>query len=133
MISCIVQKIFQFENDLKILIKLNRKFSFTKDDVFTPKPKSKQIFEEFQDKFHSLKQIKFIEKQLENLSNQNHAFVVSLFYFLKKEIGIKTPSAKIFREIINENYSLNIGEIKLSDPNNLKHKERIKKIHEDWH
>jgi hypothetical protein len=125
-------EIFEFENKLAILIDLNKKFKFEEDDVFTPKTKAQTIFEEYKDEFHSLKQIEFIEKKLKDLANQNHAFVVSLFFFFKKEIKIKTPSAKIFQEIVNTNFNHNFGEIKLSDPQNLEHQKRLKKIHQEW-
>jgi hypothetical protein len=126
-------EIFEFENKLSIMIDLNKKFKFEEDDVFTPKTKAKIIFEEYNDKFQSLKQVEFIEQKLKNIANQNHSFVVSLFFFFKKEIKIKTPSAKIFQEIINNNFNHNFGEIKLSDPENLEHKKRLKKLHLEWH
>ena len=128
-----ILEMFQFENNLSILIRINNEFKFEEEDVFTAKNKAKIIFEEYNDKFQSLKQVEFIEQKLKNIANQNHSFVVSLFFFFKKEIKIKTPSAKIFQEIINNNFKHNFGEIKLSDPQNSEHKKRLKKLHLEWH
>ena len=127
-----IKEIFQFENSLKILIEINNKYNFEVDNIFTPPAKSKIIFEEYSSLFHSLKQLEFIEQKLKDLENQNYAYVVSLFFFFKKKIKIKTPSAKLFGKIINDTFNFNFGEIKLSDPFNLKHQERLTKLHEDW-
>jgi hypothetical protein len=128
----IIKEIFDFENKLKILIQLNKEYRFEKDDIFTPKTKSQIIFEKYTNDFHSLEQIDFIEQNLKDLANQNHAFVVSLFFFFKKKIKIKTPSAKIFQEIINIHFNNSFGEIKLSDPLNLEHTKRLEKINQEW-
>lgn len=130
--NSMIKEIFEFENNLKILIELNDKYQFENDDIFTPKTISKQILDEYGNLFHSIKQIEFIEKQLENKSNCYHGFVVSLFLFFKDELQIKRPSARIFREIIIEYFEFEFGEIKLSNPNSIKNKERIEKLEEDW-
>ncbi len=125
-------EIFEFENSLKILIELNRRFKFEHDDIFTPKPKSSLIFEKYSSKFHSLQQVQFIEQQLICEENRNRAYVVSLFYFFKDEIKIKKPSADLFAELIIKNFNFNFGKIQLSDPTNNEHKNRVIKIKEDW-
>ena len=126
-------EVFEFENKLCILIDINKKFKFEEDDVFSPGTKAQIIFEKHTDKFHSQKQVEFIEQKLKDKANQNHSFVVSLFFFFKSEVKIKTPTAKIFQEIINTNFNHNFGEIKLSDPENLEHKKRLKKLDLEWH
>ena len=118
-------EIFEFENNLKILLELNNKYQLEEDHVFGNKSKAKQIFENFENEFDSL-------KQLENKSNQNHGFIVSLFYFFKDELQIKRPSARIFREIIMDYFEINFGKIKLSDPQNEAHKKRIDKLNNSW-
>ena len=129
----VISEMFDFENDLLILVELNKIFGFTEDNVFTPKTIAENIYNDYPENFESLKQLLFIEHKLKDIANQNHSFVVSLFFFFKKDIKIKTPSARIFQEIINNNFNHNFGKIKLSDPENLEHKKRIKKLHLEWH
>ena len=124
--------IFFFENILAILIDLNKKFKFEIDDVFTPKTKAQLIYEAFPDEFDSLKQLEFIEKQLVDTKKVNRALVVSLFYLFKVELLIQTPSASLFQNIINDYFSLEIGPLKLSDPENLAHKKRLNNLTEKW-
>ncbi len=130
--NSMIREIFEFENNLKIILELNRKYQLEDDDIFTPKPKSSLIFEEYSSKFHSLKQVQFIEQQLICEENRNRAYVVSLFYFFKDEIKIKKTSADLFAELIIKNFNFNFGKIQLSDPTNNEHKNRVIKIKEDW-
>ena len=123
--NSMIKEIFEFENNLKILIELNRRFKFEHDDIFTPKPKSKLIFEEYSNQFHSLKQIEFIENQIASYEKVNRAFIISLFDFFSGSLNIKTPSAKLFREIINEYFSFNFSEIGLNGSEGEKHRQRI--------
>jgi hypothetical protein len=125
-------KLFRFENILSILIYLNTKFKFEEDTIFKPKTKAQNIYEHYLTEFNSLKQLEFIEQQLSIKSNINHAFIVSLFFFFKKELVIKIPSAKLFKEIINTHFNSNIGGIKLSDLENKEHLKRLKKLNEVW-
>ncbi|WP_397446908.1 hypothetical protein [Polaribacter sp. R77954] len=125
-------EIFEFENSLKILIELNRRFKFENDDIFTPKPKSKLIFEEYSNQFHSLKQIEFIVNQIESNEKINRAFIISLFDFFSGSLKIKTPSAKLFGEIINEHFGFNFSEIGLNGSEGDKHRQRIETFKKDW-
>tara|TARA_R110001592_G_C13095826_1_gene743784 strand:- start:542 stop:1504 length:963 start_codon:yes stop_codon:yes gene_type:complete len=130
--NSMIKEIFEFENNLKILIELNNKYQFEKDDIFTPKPKAELIYEDYSDDFHSIEQIQFIEKQFLNEKNRNYSFVVSLFYFFINEIQIKMPSADLFNEIISTNFNFTFSKIKLNDPSNLNHKKRVNKLKKEW-
>ncbi|QNM86763.1 hypothetical protein H9W90_06505 [Polaribacter pectinis] len=125
-------KIFEFEKKLSILIGLNKKFQFEYDDIFTPKPKAKLIYEEYSHEFHSLKQIEFIENQITSIEKVNRAFVKSLFDFFSNKLKIKTPSGKLFGEIINDYFSHNFSIIKLNGSEGDSHDDKIKKIEKDW-
>ena len=124
--------LFKFENILSILINLNAKFKFEEESIFTPKTIAQNIYEEYSEKFHSLKQVEFIEHLLRNEENKLHSYIVSLFFFFKKDLKIKTPSAKLFQKIINSEFNLTIGGIKLSDSTNLEHLKRMKSIKKVW-
>jgi hypothetical protein len=130
--NSMIKEIFEFENNLKILIELNNKYQFEKDDIFTPKPKAELIYEDYSDDFNSIEQIQFIEKQFLNEKNRNYSFVVSLFYFFINEIQIKMPSADLFNEIISTNFNFTFSKIKLNDPSNLNHKKRVNKLKKEW-
>ena len=123
---------FKFENNLSILISLNTKFKFEEDSIFTPKTIAQNIYEEYSKEFHSLKQLEFIELLLSNENNKIHSYIVSLFFFFKKDLQYKVPSAKVFQKLINKNFNLTIGGIKLSDSKNLEHLKRLKSIKEVW-
>jgi hypothetical protein len=125
-------EIFEFENKLSILIDLNKKFQFEEDHVFTPKTKAQMIFDQNPEEFHSLEQLVFIEQQLFDNKNKNRAFIVSLFYFFRDEINVKIPKADLFQNIIIDHFSFSFGKIKLSDPTNMNHQKRIKKMKNDW-
>jgi hypothetical protein len=122
----LIKEIFIFENDLLILIDLNKKFQFEEDDIFIPKPKAKLIYEEYSDEFQSLEQVEFIEQQISSKEKVNRAFIVSLFDFFNTEL-IDTPSGEIFGEIINSCFGFGFGEIKLNGSEGESHSKRKKK------
>ena len=130
--NSMIREIFEFENNLKIILELNRKYQLEDDDIFTPKPKSKLIFEEYSNQFHSLKQIEFIVHQIESYEKVNRAFIISLFDFFSGSLKIKTPSAKLFGEIINEHFGFNFSEIGLNGSEGDKHRQRIETFKKDW-
>ncbi|ARV06108.1 hypothetical protein BTO04_05050 [Polaribacter sp. SA4-10] len=127
-----ITKIFHFENILKILIKINNEYKFEEDDIFTPPPISKIIYEEYSDQFHCLKQVKFIENQITSNEKVNRAFIVSLFHFFSNKLKIKTPSGKIFGEIINNYFGCDFGEIGLNGSEGNRHYTRIENFKNEW-
>jgi hypothetical protein len=130
--NLIIKEIFVFENNLKIVKKLNRKFKFEEDTIFIPKSKAKLIYEKYQDEFHSFKQVEFMENQISTGDKVNRALITSLFDFFSNNLKIKTPSGKLFGEITNDYFSLNFSEIKLNGVEGDKHLKRIEKIKKEW-
>lgn len=128
----LIQSIFKFENYLSILISLNNKFKFEQENYFTPKSIAQQILEKNERYFKSIKLLDFIEQELQIANNRNFSYVVSLFYYFKKELKSDFPSASKFREIINDNFDLDVGRIKLSDSSNDSHKQRLSEIEKKW-
>ncbi|QXP70730.1 hypothetical protein H0I29_01130 [Polaribacter sp. R2A056_3_33] len=125
-------EMFDFENDLLILIDLNQRFSFTEDNVFTKKTIAQIIYKEYPEEFHSLKQIEFIEHLITIKDIINRAFIVSLFDFFSNKLNIKTPSAESFGKIINSHFGFTFGEIKLNSSEGDKHFKRVKEIEKEW-
>jgi hypothetical protein len=128
----LIQSIFRFENYLSILISLNNKFKFEEEKYFTPKSIAQEIYENYEEHFDSVKQLDFIEQELKIGNNQKHGYVVSLYFYFKKELKSAFPSAVLFQKIINNDFYLNIGRIKLSDPQNENHVLRLKEIERKW-
>ncbi|WP_341222219.1 hypothetical protein [Polaribacter atrinae] len=125
-------EMFDFENDLLILIDLNQRFSFTEDNVFTKKTIAQIIYEDYPEEFHSLKQLEFIEKYLTIEKNKKPSFIASLYFFFKEQ-NLKIPKEQIFREIINTNLKTNIPKrIKLSDSSGNAHLKRTTSFKKDW-
>lgn len=124
--------IYKFENNLIKLISLNLKFKFEIDTYFTPKSIPEIIFEEYLNEFESLKQLQFLENKLSAKLNQKASFIASIYFFFKDELDIKTPKEKIFREIVNHFYSMDLKRIKLSDSSGNAHTKRIKTFNKDW-
>ena len=125
-----LKEMFDFENDLLILLDLNNDFSFAEDKAFSPKSKADLIYEQYSHDFHSLKQVKFIEKQFSNEENRKYSFAVSIFYFFNDQLLM--PSADLFKEIITKYFGFNCSKIKLNDESNSKHKKRLNKLKIDW-
>ncbi|RCS28087.1 hypothetical protein DUT90_01915 [Polaribacter sp. WD7] len=128
----IIKEVFEFENNLKILIELNRRFKFEEDNIFTQKSISQKIFEKYEDEFDSLKQIEFIEYQIKLKEKTIRADIVSLFDFFSNHLNIKTPSGKVFGEIINSYFDFNFSKIKLNSSESTKHFKNIEKLKKDW-
>lgn len=128
----LIADIFRFENHLSILLSLNNRFEFEEENYFTPKSIAQQIYEKYEMYFDSLKQLNFIEKQLSNQKKIKRAFLVSLFCFFSKKLEIDFPTGRIFTNIINEYYNLNIGEISNPDSPSKKNEIRVKQFQNDW-
>lgn len=125
-------EIFEFENKLFKIIDINNKFKFEEDNIFTPKSISQKIFEKYEDEFDSLKQIEFIEYQIKLKEKTKRADIVSLFDFFSNRLNIKTPSGKVFGEIINSYFDFNFSKIKLNSSESTKHFKNIEKLKKDW-
>lgn len=130
--NSMIKEIFEFENSLKILLELNNKYQFEEDNIFTPPPISKIIYEEYSNQFHSLKQVEFIENQITSIEKVDRAFIVSLFDFFSRELKIKRPSGKIFGKIINDYFSFNFGKIKLNGSEGDSHFTKIDSLKKEW-
>jgi hypothetical protein len=127
-----VLEIFEFENKLAQLLFLNRKFQFEEENIFTPKTISQNIYENYPEDFHSLKQLEFIEEQLSFATNKNPSYIFSLFSYFQNEINLKIPKEIIFREVINHYFDLNLGRLKASDSSSNAHQNRLKSIKKYW-
>jgi hypothetical protein len=127
-----IKEIFQFENILKILIKINTDYKFEKDDIFTPKKKAELIYKQYASEFDSLIQVEFVEHLISTKEKINRAFIVSLFAFFSKELKIKRPSGKIFGKIINDYFNLNFGTIKLNGSEGDSHSTKIANLKKEW-
>jgi hypothetical protein len=127
----IIQNIFSFENNLSILIYLNKLFGIEDENLFSPKPISLQIYEKYPDEFASIKQLEFIEQKFNIPSNLSHSYVSSLFLFFKDEV-ISIPAEKKFRAIIIEFFNTDFNRLKVSDSSNEMHQKRIKSIKTEW-
>ncbi|MEE9407703.1 MAG: hypothetical protein V3V28_06490 [Polaribacter sp.] len=125
-------EIYEFENKLNIIIELNKKFQFEKDDFFTPKSIAQKIHEDYPKDFDSLLQLQFIEHQILNNKKVNRAYIFSIFYLFKKELSINAPTAKLFGEVINSYFNFDFGELKDNSSTNLEHDKRIEKLKKDW-
>lgn len=130
--NALIQSIFRFENYLSILISLNNKFKFEDENYYSSKSTAQWIYKKHKVHFDSIKQLEFIEQELEIQKNRKHAYIVSLHFYFKKELKSTFPSAVLFQKIINDNFYLDIGKIKLSDPLNENHALRMKEIEEKW-
>lgn len=127
-----LQEIIDFEIGSQILIYLNDKFQFESVEYNSENKKAILIHEKFKGKFESLEQLIFIENQIENQENVDRAFIISLFYFFKREINLKMPSAKLFTQIINDFFELNIGLIKDPSSETKAHLKRTEKLKNEW-
>lgn len=130
--NTLIKKIFHFENILRILLKINKEYKFEDDEIFNTKSKAKLIYEKYSHQFESLKQIEFIENQINSGGKIDRAFVVCLFDFFSTELNIKRPSGKIFGEIINDYFSHNFGIIKLNGAEGNSHFIKIKILKKEW-
>ncbi|PQJ73588.1 hypothetical protein [Polaribacter butkevichii] len=131
--NSMIKEIFEFENNLKILIELNKKFKFEEDDIFIPKTKAKIIFKEYNDQFQSLKQLQFIEEKLTIEENRKPSYIVSLYFFFKLEkVNLKIPKEKDFREILLDYFDLKLKRLKVNDSSNDKHQIRMRTIQNEW-
>lgn len=128
----IIKEIFEFENNLKILLELNKKYQFEKVDIFNPTSKSERIYTENINYFDSIKQVQFIENQIYSQKNVNRAFIKCLFDFFRNKLKINTPSGKRFGDVINNYYNFSFGEIKLNGNEGATHEDTIKKIKKEW-
>tara|TARA_R110002126_G_scaffold291495_1_gene453172 strand:- start:1901 stop:2866 length:966 start_codon:yes stop_codon:yes gene_type:complete len=128
----ILLEIYEFENKLKKLLELNKKFSFEEEHTFTPKTVAQKIYEEFAEKFDSLKQIEFIEQQITSQTKVNRSFIVVLFDLFSNELKIPMPSGKDFGIIINKYFRYSFSEIKLNGSEGDKHSNQIKSLKKDW-
>ena len=72
------------------------------------------------------------ENQIENRENIDRAFIISLFYFFKREINLKMPSTKLFTQIINDFFNLNIGLIKEPSTITDAHINRTNRLKNEW-
>lgn len=127
-----IKNIFEFENNLKILIELNNQFKLEENDVFATKPISKIIYQKYAEKFHSLKQVEFIENQILKTEKINRAFAICLYDFFNNVLCITMPSAKVFGEIINSYFNFDFSTLKLNGNESNTHRNRVKKIKKDW-
>lgn len=127
-----LQEIIDFEIGTRILKYLNDRFQFEIADNLKNNEKAKFIYENFQGEFESLEQLIFIENQIGNQENIVRAFVVALFYFFKKETNLKMPSAKLFTQIINDVFNLDIGLIKEPSSQSKAHLKRTEKLKNEW-
>lgn len=127
-----IKEIFDFENILQILVNLNKKYQFEKDDDKSSKSIAMKIFENYGDEFDSLKQIEFIEFYIESKEKVVRADILALFDFFLNELKIKKPSGKKFGDIINNYFQQNFGEIKLNGSAGDTHKIRLNKLYNAW-
>lgn len=129
--NTLIQSIIKFENNLSILKSLNKRFDIEKEDFFTPISKAKTIYKKYSNDFDSLKQLEFLEQELNDKSNLNHSYVVSLFFFFKEGL-IKIPRENKFRSIINEFFNIDLSRLKVSDSSNEMHQKRLDLIKSKW-
>lgn len=127
-----LREIIDFEIGTRILKYLNDRFQFEIADNLNDNEKAKFIYKNFQGEFDSLEQLIFIENQIENQQNIDRAFVVALFYFFKKKANLKMPSAKLFTQIINGVFNLDIGLIKDPSSQSKAHLNRSEKLKNEW-
>ena len=127
-----LQEVIDFEIGTGILKHLNDRFQFEIADYLKDNEKAKFIHENYQGEFESFEQLIFIENQIENKENIDRAFVISLFYFFKKETNLNMPSAKLFTKIVNDFFNLDIGLIKDPSSQSEAHLKRTEKLKNEW-
>lgn len=129
----IISEMFDFENDLLILIELNKRYGFTEDKVFIPKTIAENIYSDYPENFESLKQLQFIEEKLTIEGNRKPSYIVSLYFFFQsEEVNLKIPKEINFREILLHYFDLKLKRLKVSDSSNNKHQLRMRTIKNEW-
>ncbi|WP_047247496.1 hypothetical protein [Maribacter thermophilus] len=117
----------KFESELKILLSLNDRFKFEEDHYFGINAQLRQKYERHNGLSFNFSVFKFIHTVITGIEKHTHSHVVSLYYFLHSNQYIK-EDAKAFQDFINAEYSLDLKRIKINNPYNEKHLERIKKF-----
>lgn len=130
--NSMINEIFEFENNLKILVELNKKYKLEQDNYFTKKTIAHQIFDKFDNEFESLKQLEFIEYQINSKETVKRAHLVLLFDLFSNQLNTDFPSGKTFGEIINSFFGFNFKQIKLNGSENKKHSISIEKLKKEW-
>ncbi|APZ47795.1 hypothetical protein BW723_16490 [Polaribacter reichenbachii] len=130
--NSMINEIFQFENNLKILIELNKKYQLEQDNLFTHKTVAQNIYKEFAENFDSLNQIEFIENQINSKTKVTRSFIVVLFDLFSNQLKLQMPSGKDFGIIINNFFGFNFSEIKLNGSEGDKHYKQIESIKKEW-
>ncbi|WMI64083.1 hypothetical protein RBH94_08365 [Aestuariibaculum sp. YM273] len=126
----VILKICNFEKGLKILIALNEEFQFEKDTVFCPKSLAELLFDAYEGNV-SKEVVKFIDQSILEVDEKIPSFVCSLMMFLNQK-QLLNLKEEVFRSGINQVYDLKLSKIKLSNPSNKKHEERIAYYEEKW-
>lgn len=128
----VLRKLIEFESQVHILVTLNQRYDFEKDDYLKPPTIAEKIYEEYKNEFESLKQVQFIQYQIETKGKTKTSEIISLFHFFT-DLLMKKPSATEFRIIVNSYFNLEISQIKInSDNTNEKHHKRISEFQKQW-
>lgn len=128
----LIQQLIYFEDILEVICHFNSVYNFERDDYFSKSSVSYSIYEEYDTSFDSLEQVQFIEKRINENKKKDRAFILALFYFFKKEINIKMPTASQFTNIVNSYFNLNIGLIKAPSSVSNSHIQSIEKLRKQW-
>lgn len=93
--------IIEFENNLQILLYLNNRFKFEEDQYFSEKSVRTKIFEEYKNKFESIKVVDFIESIFSNSIYRKRKYGLAMWDCLKNDLKLMQVSANVFKQICN--------------------------------
>ncbi|PCJ98700.1 MAG: hypothetical protein COA50_00185 [Flavobacteriaceae bacterium] len=129
--NIVLQETIEFEGKLEILLHLNNTYKFELDYYFGETAALLEKYNTIQNPTFDFVIFLFIHNCITSIEKYTHSYVVSLYFFLKKHKLIQ-ETADNFCTIINDQYELQIGAIKLSDDTNKEHEKRVNYYENKW-
>jgi hypothetical protein len=122
----LILEMFDFENDLLILISLNKRFLFTENKAFTTKSIAQNIYEKYPIEFDSILVIEFIESIMTSPKYRYRKYGLALFYALKEELNLINASTIKFNEVLTLFFNCDFKNLQLGNKYAKSHDDKVK-------